>query len=216
MRVLIGFEESAAVRDEFRALGHDAWSCDFKATRGDPRWHIQGDIFEMLAKDPDWDLGIFHPTCTYLANSGSKHLYRGMKKEGGINPGRWAAMVAGAGTFRALLTLPFPFAIENPVMHGHGKLAIGGIQQSQTIQPWWFGEPYFKATCLWLHRVPRLRETNRLTPPKPGTDEHKRWSAVHREAPGPERQQNRSATYRGIAQAMADQWGGDLLARMAA
>lgn len=215
MRIIVGCEESATVRDAFRARGHDAWSCDMQPTRGDPRWHIQGDLFELLAKDPDWDMGIFHPTCTFLANSGSKHLYRGMKKEGGINPGRWAAMIHGVGFFKALLSLPFPIAIENPVMHGHAK-ALLGVEPAQTVQPWWFGEPHFKATSLWLQGLPLLHATNPLVPPRPGTDEHKRWSTVHRASPGPNRRRDRSKSFNGLAEAMADQWGGDLIARMAA
>ena len=94
-------------------------------------------------------------------------------------------------------------------MHKHAKARIENYQPAaQTVQPWWFGEPAFKATGLYLRNLPPLVETNRLTPPKPGTAEHKAWSAVHRASPGPDRWKFRSRTYQGIANAMADQWGG--------
>ena len=97
-------------------------------------------------------------------------------------------------------------AVENPVMHGHAIKAIGR-GKTQFVQPWWFGEPAFKATGFELIDLPPLTATNRLTPPKKGTKEHGDWSWVHRASPGPDRWRIRSRTFQGIADAMADQWG---------
>ena len=99
--VVILCEESATIRDALRARGVDAWSCDLEPTRGDPRWHLQGDAIEV-ARSYQWAGMVAHPVCTYLANSGSKHLYLGCKKENGRNPVRWADMEAGAAFYRAL------------------------------------------------------------------------------------------------------------------
>lgn len=96
-------------------------------------------------------------------------------------------------------------------MHKHAKARIVNYQPAtQTVQPWWFGDKAFKATGLYLKNLPPLVATNRLTPPRAGTDEHKRWSQVHRASPGPNRWKDRSRTYDGIADAMAAQWGGDI------
>ena len=97
-------------------------------------------------------------------------------------------------------------AIENPVMHRYAReRIIPGARQ--VVQPWWFGEPEFKATGFELIGLPPLVPTNKLTPPASGTDEHKQWSKVHRMSPGPDRWKNRSRTYLGVAAAMAQQWG---------
>lgn len=205
MRVLVNFECSGTVRRALRALGHEAWSCDLKLAE-DGGEHIQGDGYEV-ARWPGWDAMIAHPVCTYMANSGAKHLYLGMKKENGINRDRWARMVESAEGFRRLLAAPIPrIAIENPVMHGHAKKLIG-MRQSQTIQPWMFGHLETKATCLWLIGLPDLAPTNNVY------DEMMRLpyaerAKVHHMAPGPDRQTNRSRTYPGIAAAFADQWFG--------
>lgn len=104
-------------------------------------------------------------------------------------------------------------AIENPVMHRHAKERIRNYQKpAQTVQPWWFGEPAFKATSFYLRGLLPLAATDRLEPPKAGTDVHKRWSQVHRASPGADRWKIRSKTYAGIAAAMALQWGGHALA----
>lgn len=206
MKWLIACEESATVRDALRALGHDAWSCDILQTRGDPRWHIQRDVREVMT-DGTWDGMIAHPVCTKLANSGSKHLYIGMKKENGRDEQRWRELEDAAAFYRAFRDAPIHFkAIENPVMHGHAiKLTERG--KTQFVHPYFFGEPFFKMTGLELFNLPPLVATNKLTPPKPKTEEHKAWSACHRAAPGPNRARDRSKTYQGIANAMASQWG---------
>src|SRR5690606_6369881 len=100
-------------------------------------------------------------------------------------------------------------AVENPVMHRYAKERIVNYSDDgrQTVQPWWFGDPFFKATSFYLKGLPRLVAINRLTPPKSGTPEHRQWSAVHRASPGPDRWRERSRTYQGMANACADQWG---------
>jgi hypothetical protein len=121
----------------------------------------------------------------------------------------WAELDEGADLFSACWNAPVGrIALENPVMHKHAKARIANFEPaSQTVQPWWFGDPAFKATGLYLKRLPLLVPTKKLTPPKPGTEEHKAWSAVHRASPGPDRWKDRSRTYPGIASAFADQWG---------
>lgn len=202
-RVLIACEYSATVRDAFRARNFEAWSCDVLPTEGDPLWHYQDSVFHVLSKDPWWDLVIAHPPCTYLANSGAKHLYAGMKKENGIDPDRWTHMVTAAEFFRAFLALPCPVAIENPIMHCHGRELIGR-GQDQIIQPWQFGHWETKATCLWL--------ANGLPPLKPTNIVAGREQRVWKMGPSPQRQKERSRTYQGIADAMAQQWGDHLRA----
>lgn len=198
MRVLVACEESATVRDAFRARGFDAWSCDILPTRGDPRWHIQGDAI-AAAYSQRWDLLIAHPECTYLANSGAKHLYAGMKAVNGPNPDRWARLGAAAQFFLTLWNAPVArIAIENPVMLGHARRLFGIPEPTQFIQPWQHGHGECKATGLWLRNLPPLRPSNVVSG---------REQRVFRMAPGPDRKRDRSRTFAGIAEAMADQWG---------
>lgn len=200
MKVLIACEFSGIVRDAFRRCGHDAWSCDLLPTEGDPQWHVQAHIETFLEfwDCSHWDLLIAHPPCTFLANSSAKHLYIDGLKSNGREEKRWAAMADAAVFFKFLLDLPIPrIAIENPVMLGHAKKLIG-VGQSQIIQPWQFGHGETKATCLWLKNLPKLTPTNIV---------EGREAKVHRERPGPDRWKNRSRTYWGIAEAMAEQFG---------
>lgn len=196
-RVLVACEYSARVRDAFRAQGHDAWSCDILPTEGDPRFHFQSSVETVFRSiRSDWDLLIGHPPCTYLANSGARHLYNG---DGSRNEERWENLREGARFFRYLWTLPFPqICLENPVMLGHAKRLIGATQ-SQTIQPWQFGHGETKRTCLWLKGLPLLQPTDIV---------EGREQKVHLMSPGPDRWKNRSRTFQGIADAMANQWGG--------
>lgn len=122
----------------------------------------------------------------------------------------WAELDEGAALFSDVWNAPCPrVAVENPVMHKYAKERIRNFQPAaQTVQPWWFGDEAFKATGLYLRGLPNLVPTNKLTPPKPGTEDHKRWSQVYRAPPGPDRWKERSRTYQGVADAMADQWGG--------
>jgi len=208
MRVLIACEESGVMRRAFSALGHDAWSCDLQQARDGSNRHIQGDVLNYLGED--WDLlMVAHPPCTVLCNSGVKHLYIGGRKENGRNEARWADLDRAAEfycTLRDARHIPRR-ALENPIMSGHAIKAIGR-GKTQFVQPWWFGDPFFKATGFELIGLPELVPTNKLTPPKPGTDEHKKWSKVHRASPGPNRARDRSETFPGIAAACAVQWGG--------
>jgi hypothetical protein len=121
----------------------------------------------------------------------------------------WTDLDQRADLFTACWNAPIPrVAVENPVMHKHAKQRIENFKPAaQHVQPHWFGDPAFKATGLYLRGLPKLTPTNRLTPPEKGTEEHKRWSAIHRAPPGETRWQIRSKTFPGIARAMAAQWG---------
>lgn len=201
MRVLVACERSGVVRSAFRALGHQAWSNDLVPADDGSIHHIQGDAVQA-AYSGSWDLIIAHPECTYLANSGAKHLYAGMNKANGPDPERWAKMGAAAQFFLALLNAPARMiAVENPIMLGHPKRLFGIPDPSQTIQPWQFGHGETKATCLWLKGLPLLRPTDVV---------EGREGRVWRMPPGPERKKERSRTYEGIALAMAEQWGGQV------
>jgi hypothetical protein len=205
-RVLVACEFSGVVRRAFAARGHDAWSCDLLPAEDGSNKHLVGDARDYL--DDGWDLlAVFHPPCTRLCNSGVRWLFN-------PPPDRtlddlWNELREGAALFSAFLNCRIPRkCIENPVMHKHAKALIVNYRRAtQTVQPHWFGDPFFKATGLYLENLPPLAKTNALTPPKRGTAEHKRWSQVHRASPGPDRWKLRSRTYPGIADAMASQWG---------
>lgn len=201
MRVLVACEYSATVRDAFRALGHDAWSCDLLETDGDPRWHIQGDALEAVyGGGGHWDLMIAHPPCTYMTNAGVTWLHK--------DPTRWAKLDEGAAFFKALWEAPIHrIAVENPVMHKYAKERIGGMQQTQTIQPYQFGHMEQKATCLWLKGLMPLRPTTDLKAETKALPDNQR-QRLHYLPPSADRWKLRSTTYKGIAEAMADQWGG--------
>ena len=199
MRVLIGCESSGAVRRAFRALGHDAWSCDLlPADDGDPH-HIQGDVLEAMMGG--WDLGIFHPPCTYLSVSGLHW--------NGRVPGRAEKTEEALEFVRAIMAAPIPrVAIENPVSCISSRIR----KPDQTIQPYWFGHDASKRTCLWLQNLPLLVATGPYVEPRV-VNGRPRWAnqtdgGQNRLGPGPNRWKQRSATYEGIARAMADQWGG--------
>lgn len=210
-RVLVGFEQSGTVRRAFDALGFDAWSCDILPDAERSNRHMQCDIREALDEGP-WDLlAVMHPPCTRLCNSGVRWLTKPPK--GRTLPDVWAELDEGAELFSTAWNADVPhIAVENPVMHKHAKERIRNFEPAaQTVQPWWFGEPAFKATGLYLRSLPPLVATNRLTPPVKETDEHKAWSKIHRASPGKDRWKLRSKTFQGIADAMASQWGGHLL-----
>jgi len=205
LRVLVACEYSATVRDAFRARGFDAWSCDLLPTEGDPRWHIQGDAI-AAAYGQRWDLLIAHPECTYMANSGAKHLYAGMNKLNGPNPDRWAWLGAAATFFMTLWRAPVPCkAFENPIMLGHVRRLFPDFPDwTQIIQPHQFGHGETKATALYLDELPPIVPTNEV---------EGREQRVWKMGPGPERKKERSRTFQGIADAMADQWGDFLMSR---
>lgn len=214
MKVLVACEFSGIVRDAFIERGHDAISVDLLPSER-PGPHVQGDVLNALAAirqgafASGWqpDLLIAHPPCTYLANSGVRWLYGGKGYE--IDPQRWQAMQEAAEFFAELLTADVPMvAVENPIMHRHGRNAIaqyvyrwtgkGVMATTQTVQPWQYGHGEVKATQLWLRGLPPLVPTNIVDG---------REARVHRMAPSADRWRERSRTYPGIAAAMADQWG---------
>lgn len=203
MTWLVACECSGAIRDALIAEGIDAVSCDLKPTRA-PGPHVQGDALEQIQRR--WAGVIAHPVCKRLTNAVAKHLYNGGRKANGRNPAMWSAMIEGANFFNAFKSANAPLiAIENPIMHRHAKSLCGDLRPF--VQPWWFGDPYFKATGFWRKGLPALTPTNKLTPPRPGTDEHKAWSMIHRMPPGPDREEKRSNTFPGLARAVAAQWG---------
>jgi len=193
MRVLIGCASSGIGRDAFIEAGHDAMSCDLlPCDRPGP--HYQGSVFDVI--DDGWDLAIFHPPCTYLSVSGMHWTTRGLRDP---------KLTEDALDFvRRLMECNIPaWALENPVSIISTKIR----KPDQIIQPWRYGHPESKATCLWLKGLPPLKPTNILPLP-----ESKRWdnqtaSGQNKLAPSKDRWKIRSATYQGIAQAMAQQWG---------
>ena len=196
MRILVACEYSGKVREAFRKLGHDAWSCDLLPADDNSPYHIQGDVLEQL--DKGWDLMIAHPPCTYLTNAGVSWLY---KKEG-----RWDDMREGAEFFKALLDAPIPkIAVENPIMHKYAVETIGR-RQDQVIQPWMFGHTEQKATCLWLKGLEPLVPTNNVKDEMMKLDPKVR-QRLHYLPPSKDRWKIRSETYQGIADAFAAQWG---------
>jgi site-specific DNA-cytosine methylase len=191
MRVLVACEYSGRVRDAFAKRGHDAWSCDLLPTEAQGN-HYQGDVFEVVNRG--WDLLIAHPPCTDLAVSGARHF--AAKKADGRQD-------AALDFVRRLLSLKIPkIALENPV-----SIISSHIRKpDQIIQPWQFGHPEQKATCLWLKGLPLLKPTNNvydLMMTLPARERER----VHRMPPGPDRWKERSRTFQGIATAMAEQWG---------
>lgn len=201
MLVLVACEYSATVRDAFRALGHDAWSCDILPTDGDPAWHIQGDAIQAVHSRP-WDLLIAHPPCTYMTNSGVTWLHK--------DPSRWQKLDEAAKFFMDFWNAPVPrVAIENPVMHKYAKERIGGMRQTQTIQPYMFGHMEQKATCLWLRGLEPLKPTSDLKAETKALPDSQR-QRLHYLPPSADRWKLRSKTYQGIADAMAAQWGGKI------
>ncbi|MFH0904087.1 MAG: hypothetical protein V1854_02715 [Methanobacteriota archaeon] len=201
MRVLVGCEFSQVVTRAFRDKGHEAYSCDLLPTEGNPDWHIQDDVLNHL--DDIWDLAIFHPPCTYLTNAGVRHLYEHIVSRNGKHAAvygfaRWVEMRKAAEFFRQLLNADIPkICVENPIPHRYAVAEIGR-KYDQLLQPWQFGHPETKATCLWLKNLPPLKPTNIVDG---------REARIHKMPPSKDRWKNRSRTYIGIANAMSEQWG---------
>lgn len=176
-------EFSGIVRESFAARGHDAWSCDLLPTEI-PGNHIQYDAIHVARKMGPWDLVIAHPPCTYLASSGARWWSDRRDKQD-------AAILF----FMELYNAPaLGVCVENPV----GVMSTAFRKPDQYIQPWQFGHGETKNTGLWLRGLPKLVPTDIVEGRKP---------RVHHMPPGPDRWKERSRTYPGIAQAMAEQWG---------
>ena len=194
MKVLVACEYSGIVRDAFAAKGHNAWSCDILPTES-PGNHYQGDVLEHL--DKGWDLMIAHPPCTYLSNAGARYLY----PKGKLNEDRYKLGLKAKQFFMALYNAPInKICVENPISSRIFALP----KYTQTIQPYEYGHPVQKKTCLWLKNLPELKPTNiiykRQSTKIPGN-----WFNKG----GKDRQKNRSKFFDGFAKAMADQWGVD-------
>ena len=214
LRALVGCATSCVVLEELLKRGIDAWQCDILPADKPTNRHIQDDIRNVLPWG--WDLlMVSNPPCTRLCNSGVRWL--SVPPAGRSAEEMWQELEDGADLFSECLNAPIPHvAVENPVMHRHARERIRNWTKPQIVQPWWFGDRAFKATGLYLRNLPELVPTNKLTPPRPGTDEHKRWSAIHRAPPGPERWKFRSKTFAGMAAAWAEQWGSYALREAAA
>lgn len=197
MKVLIGCEFSGAVRNAFAAMGHDAWSCDLLPAESDGQ-HIQGDVFEAVNRG-SWDIIVLHPPCTALGLCGNARYGRGMPKHAErLQAIRWTSLLWDIACQRARVGV----AMENP------KNVMGPVigKRTQVVHPWQFGHPEQKETWLWLHGLKPLTPTNdvyghMMTLPK------KERERIHYMSPSARRGHERSITFSGIAQAMAQQWG---------
>lgn len=190
MKIIIGCEESQEVCKKFRELGHEAYSCDIlPCSGGHPEWHIVSDLMYSNILKKKWDLGIFHPPCTRLCNSGVRWLHE---------RNLWVQMRDAAHFFKFLMDSDIDkICIENPIPHKYA-LKIIGRKYDQLIQPYQFGHGETKATCLWLKGLPLLNPTKVVKG---------REARIHKMQPSKERSRLRSITYPGIARAMATQWG---------
>lgn len=183
MKVLVACEESQTVCKEFRAKGHEAYSCDLlTCSGGHPEWHIQDDALKVITSK-EWDLKVCFPPCDHLAVSGARWFAEKMKD------GR---QQAGIKFFLDMAELCD--ALENPI----GIMSTLYRKPDQIIQPWQFGHGETKSTCLWLKGLPLLNPTNIV---------EGREQRVWKMPPSKDRAKLRSKTYEGIAKAMAEQWG---------
>lgn len=205
MKILLACEESQAVTKEFRKLGHEAYSCDIlHCSGGHPEWHLQQDVTELL--EQDWDLVIAFPPCTYLTVTGNrwfnierygdKAIKRHKDREEAIN---FFMLFANSKCKRV--------AIENPV----GVMSTHYRKADQIINPYEYGDPFEKKTCLWLKGLPKLIPTKIVKPPArtefASGKSMPKWYADAFKLPKDERAKLRSKTFPGIAEAMAKQWG---------
>ena len=194
MKVLVACEESQRVTIEFRKLGIEAYSCDvLNCSGGYPEWHIKGDAIKE-AYSGKYDMMIAHPPCTYLSNVAAPHLY----PRGILNQERYKKGLEAKEFFMKLLNAPIDrICVENPV-----QSKIFNIPKyTQIIEPYFFGDPFKKKTCLWLKNLPPLEPTNIIDNPE------STCTAKWYNKGGKDRQKNRSKTFKGIAKAIATQWG---------
>ena len=181
-RILVACEESGVVREEFRKRGWDAWSCDLLPT-AIPGQHIHGDVMSVL--NESWDMVIAFPPCTDLCVSGAR-WFPAKRADG--------SQQASIDFFMRFTNLECAWAIENPV----GIMSTHYCKPDQVIQPWMFGHGETKATCLWLHRLPKLVPTDVV---------EGRENRIWKMGPSPDRAKERSKTFLGVAKSMANQWG---------
>ena len=205
MKVLVACEESQAVCKEFRALGHEAYSCDIlPCSGGHPEWHLQQDVLPLLKEK--WDMIIAFPPCTYLTVTGNRWFNIDRYGEKAIQ--RHKDRKEAIDFFMAFANADCErIAIENPV----GIMSSEWRKPNQIINPWQFGDAFEKKTCLWLKGLPELTPTNIVEiPPRKKFDSGKSmpaWYADLWSLPKDERAKLRSKTFPGIAKAMAEQWG---------
>jgi len=200
MKVLVACEESQRVCLELRKLGHESFSCDTIEPSGNyPQHHIQDDVLKHL--DKGWDMMIAFPPCTDLAVSGARHFKK--KRENGQQQ-------KSIDFFMKLALAPIPkIAIENPI----GIMSTQWRKPDQIIQPYMFGDPFQKSTCLWLKGLPKLKPTNIVDKGEfktwIGKDGKKKRQAkwIYEQYGKKDMRKQRSKTFKGIAQAMAQQWG---------
>lgn len=198
MRILVACEFSGVVRDAFIRKGHDAMSCDLLPTES-PGPHYQGDVLDILGDG--WDLMIAHPPCTYLASSG---LHWNKRIPGREQLTHDALLFVFNLMGEGFVHHEIPrIALENPI----GRISTAYRKPDQIIQPWQFGHPESKSTCLWLKNLPPLTATNVLEKPQSGRWENQTPSGQNKLGPSADRWKMRSVTYQGIADAMATQWG---------
>ena len=218
LKVLVACEESQAVCKAFRELGHEAYSCDIQeCSGGHPEWHIQGDVLPLLNGncefetmdgkkhhiDGKWDLVIAHPPCTYLSNAGARWLWAGQK----LNEERYAKGLEAKEFFMKFWNAECPrICIENPVPSSVYNLP----DCAQFVQPYEYGHPYSKKTCLWLKGLPLLKPTEIIAEHKPFVSSGSYSKAHDPKYKGASRKggsaKSRSKTFPGIAKAMAEQW----------
>ena len=218
MVILVGCEESQAVTIELRQLGHEAFSCDVReCSGGHPEWHIKFDLIKVLkggfflAENGDeiyvakWDMGIFHPPCTYMSRAGARWMY---PTAGNLCQDRYAKAMEAKDFFLKCLNSEIPLiAIENPL-----PLKVVGLpKETQVIQPYEYGHEYSKRTHLWLKGLPTLKPTDikeSFVPYLPSNTGGKKrgQKATFKNIT----QKESSKTFEGIAKAMAEQWGGFL------
>lgn len=221
MKILIACEESQEVCKAFRQNGHEAYSCDIiKCSGGHPEWHIQADVLPILDGECEfttldgqkhriqgkWDMIIAHPPCTYLTVTGNRWFNTERYGEKAIE--RFKERESGAEFFMKFINADCEkVAVENPI----GYMSTAYKKPTQIIQPYMFGDPARKATCLWLKGLPPLKPTDMVEPIiikyKNGNGTDNPWHMESIRLPKEERARVRSKTFPGIAKAMAEQWG---------
>lgn len=227
MKILVACEESQRVCSAFRARGHEAYSCDIlDPSGGHPEWHIKQDVLPLLNRPTDevitriifttmdgavhmidrWDLIIAHPPCTYLTVTGNRWF--NIEKYGDKARERWKLREEAINFFMAFANADCDhIAIENPI----GVMSTSWRKPDQIVQPYFFGDPFEKKTCLWLKGLPLLKKTNEVTPEKrtefASGKSMPAWYAAAANLPAAKRSRIRSQTFPGFAEAMAEQWG---------